>query len=347
MNPRLVLVFLLTAALTCSAQMTAQGGTTGAGTGAPGTPGVTPTGPTTAGTAAGQPGAANPTGAPAAGAPAQPGSAQNQNNTGIPQPGAAPTPNNGVVVAPGVTNTGGFVSNTAAPSAPGLITPIVTLTGEAPTAGVSNNGRAGITDQPEPATIPSSTTTQTVVSSPTSPPTPMGAPALDMGSADFISGSDSGSTYAGAATSAGAPAAMSLGEIAAQYRTSRGIQVRTDRVFTNDNLPRAETSAPEGAMTQGVVAMARPTAPEPGAAPADLGSGEATVQDDSADPAAQHSAPRRSAQPAGEEQVRAEGSEQAVVAEEQQLPATSTTLPLLFGIGAMLAGGGMIYRFRG
>ena len=268
---------------------------------------------------------------------AQTGSSPSNSNVAVPSAG--------VMVAPAETGT------VAA-------TPGITFVTPPPTAGISDAGRAGI-----------SNTAPTVLLTPNNPSTivyvtgaPMtaaeaaGGPVAEMQPTETSTSDLGPSTFVQGNTIAAANA-RSLGEVAADYKARRGAQ--TARTITNADVLKitgnganntgglqASSNQPATLMAQNqqpanpsstagapLSASTQPqTQPPSQSAPANTGAG---TQAQPQQPNAQRTTP----------QIQQEAQTPGA-ASDQQLPATSTLLPLLGVLGLAGSGAGMWLRRR-
>lgn len=243
---------------------------------------------------------------------------------------------------------------------PILVTPSAGFPNPAPTAGISDAGRAGIsnaTNGAETTTAPS--TPATIVTSPGTPSVPETteqAPAGDMGA----------STFVGGPSDASAPATIGVAEVSSRYKAERG--TRNARVLGNEDVqsmlsnkngvtlaknmpPLGRGALEQGGQAQnaGVQAGAPPTATQP--------SQQNTEANASASQPGQSGASSQAA-PSGQNQTgaadaQAENSTTPQINQNQQsndaqgsrrLPATATFLPLLGLLGLLSGGIGFWFR---
>lgn len=244
---------------------------------------------------------------------------------------------------------------------PILVTPSAGFPNPAPIAGISDAGRAGIsnaTNGVETTTAPS--TPATIVTSPGIPSVPETteqAPAGDMGA----------STFVGGPSDASAPATIGVAEVSSRYKAERG--TRNARVLGNEDVqsmlnnkngvtmaknmpPLGRGALEQGGQMQnaGVQAGAPPAATQP--------SQQNTEANASASQPGQSGASSQATAPSGQNQTsaadtEAENSTTPQINQNQQsndaqgsrrLPATATFLPLLGLLG--LVSGGIGFWFR-
>ena len=219
----------------------------------------------------------------------------------------------------------------------GITTPNATFTAPQPTAGISLADRSGISSTTPLATGVQSTMAPTTLVytnvQPVSPPAPEMA-AIPVTAPPAPVANLVPSYYAGAGGISAAPApgaAVSLGEVAAQYKTQTPQNVRT---YTNADVEQMNATRKVG----GIDVSARLGAPT--GAPQPEASQPSAAQPPSA--AAQGEAQAAAGtQPTTPQVGKPQPGEKAPV---KELPATSTLLPLLGILG--LAGGGIGLIFR-
>lgn len=216
----------------------------------------------------------------------------------------------------------------------GITTPSATFTAPQPTAGISLADRSGISSSTPLATGVQSTIAPTTLVytnvQPVSPPAPEMA-AIPVSAAPIAPDSNVGPSYfagAGGISAAPAPgAAVSLGEVAAQYKTQAPQNVRT---FTNADVERMNAARKVGGIDVSARLGAPTGVPQPQAA-----------QPPAAPPAPPTAEAQAGTQPTTPQVGKPQPGEKAPV---KELPATSTLLPLLGILG--LAGGGIGLIFR-
>ena len=276
------------------------------------------------------------------------------------QPGTAPTsgsaqPNQDL--NNGGTNSGVVIQNGYVTGAAGngvLATPTVTFASPAPTAGISNAGRAGITaNTPVNTGIQSSLESSTVVytnAAPVNPAvenlsTPAPAPTriIDVGPSYY---SD---TLAGASR-------VSLGEVAAQFKAAKGaVNART---LTNDDVQKMVSDKTGVTVAKNMPPLGPGAAPQSGgAAPGaqttqSAQSSASTTQQNQGGQQAGTPPPAANQGQAGSEATAGNATTPQINQNQQsndaqgksKLPATSTLLPL-FGLLGVLSGGlGLWFR---
>lgn len=347
MLPRLLLIAFLSVSLTAFAQKGAgsSGGSAPSGsasgtTGAAGAP-VLPTTQQTTGGLSGQqaqtPGLSNPsqlqTGTPTIpetmGGPA--------GNSGTTQPNPANLNN--------TTGSGGSVGGVVGGGVL-LSTPQATFDSPQPTAGISDAGRAGISDNSTintglAASLNSSTvvyssvpTTNTVTENPATAAVSARGPANDLGPSFY-------SDTVGAAPVNG----PSVAEVAAQYKTQQNAQgVKT---YTNADIPPQSSGSMNSPMMAsnaqpplpGSSASARSGAAEPPQTQANSGTQQQTAQQTN-DNGTTPQVNQPQSQPTQSQRSPSQQSQN----ENQSLPSTSTFLPLLGLLGIATSGLGIWYR---
>ncbi len=305
-------------------------------------------------------------------------------------------------VVTGTYNGAPVVNGSTVMQGAGPTTPILTYGAPAPTAGISNAGRAGISNSaPLPSTLPSNDTTVVYYSQPGVQPTTV------------LSGSVQGATTAttvpentspeavpaenaapeGAATEpVGKPyfdvgpsadagpmtngKSMSLGELAAQYKTAKaGLNARTlsnqdveqmlnskPSVTVAKNMPPLGPSAMPSGLTQGGVSQTPATsATQPQSAPSSSTAAQGTTP--GSQPAQGAATGQQQAgtppptdttqtQPAGANATAGVSTTPQVNPNQQsndaqgksKLPATATFLPLLGLLGVVSGGIGLLVR---
>ena len=244
---------------------------------------------------------------------------------------------------------------------PILVTPSAGFPNPAPTAGISDAGRAGIsnaTNGAETTTAPS--TPATIVTTPATvslSEVTEQAPAGDLG----------GATFVGGPSDASAPATIGVAEVSSRYKAERG--TRNARVLGNEdvqsmlnnkngvtmakNMPPLDRGALEqGGQMQnaGVQAGAAPAATQPSQQNAEANASPSQPGQSAA--SSQATAPSGQNQ-TGAADTQAENSTTPQINQNQQsndaqgsrrLPATATLLPLLGLLG--LVSGGIGFWFR-
>lgn len=217
----------------------------------------------------------------------------------------------------------------------GLTTPSATFAAPQPTAGISLVERTGISSSTPVATgVQSTLAPSTMVYTnvqPVSPPGPEVA-ALPMAPAPVAVTPDMGPSYfagsGGLGPSPAPMAAVSLGEVAAQYKSRTPQNVHT---YTNAEVEQANARMKLGGIDVNARLGAAPAVP-----PTEIAQAQQPAQP------SQPSRPSGAgAQPTTPQVVQPQQREQAPV---KELPATSTLLPLLGILG--LAGGGIGLIFR-
>ena len=243
---------------------------------------------------------------------------------------------------------------------PILVTPSAGFPNPAPTAGISDAGRAGISNASngaETTTAPSTPATIVTTPATVSPSeTTEQAPAGDMAA----------STFVGGPSDASAPATIGVAEVSSRYKAERG--TRNARVLGNEDVQSmlsnkngvtlAKNMPPldRGALEQG--GQARNAGAQGGAPPvATQPSQQNTEANASASQPGQSGASSQATAPSGQNQTgadaQAENSTTPQINQNQQsndaqgsrrLPATATFLPLLGLLG--LVSGGIGFWFR-
>jgi hypothetical protein len=266
----------------------------------------------------------------------------------------------------GSTFNNGFVGTGVAGSGV-LSTPGGTFASPAPTAGISDAGRAGISaNTPLNTGVQSTLETSTVVYTNGAPVNPSGMNVSSAANSPGRAINDLGPSFF-SNTIAGSGSTASLGEVAAQYKASKG--AANARMLTNDDVQKmvADKSG---------VTMARNMPPlGPGAVPQSTTAQSSSTQPTSTQAqstqtaqagasASQQGQPSAAQQPGtpppATTQGQATGSESAAgnpttpqINQNQQsndaqgrskLPATSTFLPLLGLLGAVSGGFGLWFR---
>ena len=217
----------------------------------------------------------------------------------------------------------------------GLTTPSATFTSPQPTAGISLADRAGISSNTPLATgVQSTLAPSTMVYTNVQPVAPIGpeVAAIPVAPAPAAVTPDMGPSYfAGAGGVGPSPApvpAVSLGEVAAQYKSRPPQNARTYRTYTNEEVEKANARMNLGGINVNARLGATPAAP-----PTEVARVEKPPR-----PARPSGA---AAQPTTPQVSKPQPGEQAPV---KELPATATLLPLLGILG--LAGGGIGLIFR-
>jgi hypothetical protein len=351
----------------------AGAGTTGSGTAAGSginTPASQAGTPTTQGAVGGLSGqqAAGPINTPSAntaGTPTVPGAMAGPEGTSGTTQANPDNLNNG-----GNINNGGFVGGV---SGSGVIsTPTATFAAPAPTAGISDAGRAGISADTTTNPGLSSTldTSTTVVYTNAAPINPRGA---NVSSAANSSGrmiNDLGPSYFSNSVNDGS-SAVSLGEVAAQLKSTRG--TANARMLTNEDVQKMVANdtgvtvarnmpplGPGAAVQGGAQVTASQTAGSQAAGAAtgtqantQAAQSSAANQQSPTGTAGQQSANASSANTGQSTNAQtAEGSTTPQINQQQsndtqgrsRLPATSTFLPLLGLLGIVSGGLGILFR---
>lgn len=336
-------------------------GTTGSGTGTPATQPGTPTTQGAVGGLSGQ----------AAAGPITPPSGNTEGIPTVPSAMAGPTGTTGTTQAnPNNLNNGstvnnGFVGVTGVGSGV-LSTPGGTFASPAPTAGISDAGRAGISaNTPVNTGVQTSLENSTVVFTNGAPVNP----SANISTAANTSGrliNDMGPSFYSDAV-AGSANAASLGEVAAQFKSAKATM--NARTLTNDDVQKmlgsrtgvtmAKNMPPLGPGATPQAATTQPSSAQTGAQSTTqtAQSSVSTTQQSQAGAAGQHVG---TPPPAQTSQGQATGSEATAgnsttpqINQNQQsndaqgrskLPATSTLLPLLGLLGAVSGGLGLWFR---
>jgi hypothetical protein len=243
----------------------------------------------------------------------------------------------------GLTSAGGVVGTGPNGGVP-LSTPSATFDSPAPTAGISDAGRAGISDNtPISTAVPGGMNNSTVVYTNYPAVVPEISPALaavsneaenaennERGPANDLSASYYSDTIS--RLPAGGP---SLAEVAARYKAIQSAQ--NIRTYTNSDVPRQKAGRLDNSV---LAANTPPPIPQSSAS-----QGAATTPQASQLPGAnpqQEQAQTQSAGNATSPQIQQPQS--ANEATTSSLPATSTLLPLLGLLGIASGGVGMWYR---
>jgi len=243
---------------------------------------------------------------------------------------------------------------------PILVTPSAGFPNPAPTAGISDAGRAGIsnaTNGAETTTAPS--TPATIVTSPGTPSVPETteqAPAGDMGA----------STFVGGPSDASAPATVGVAEVSVQYKAERG--TRNARVLGNEDVQSmlnnkngvtmAKNMPPLGRGTLEQGGQAQNAGVQAGAPPAATQPSQQNIEANASASQPGQSGASSQAAPSGQNQTgaadaQAENSTTPQINQNQQsndaqgsrrLPATATFLPLLGLLGLLSGGIGFWFR---
>lgn len=278
--------------------------------------------------------------------------AQQAQTTGMNNPSQTDT---GVPASPGVFNNGGWISTYAGPGATSgvlLATPTAGFASPQPTAGISNGGQAGISNNTAAATGVEETANAPALVygnmpgyGPESPalaavstPNPELGPANDLGASFY-------SENLGALPASG----PSLAEVAARYKAQQAQQ--NIRTYTNADVPH------ENAGRLGNTFLAANTAPPlpESSAYQNTPAPSSTSQQSQPGANSQATAPSQSATSEQESQSQPSGSATAPQIHQPQsanqestssLPATSSFLPLLGLLGLASGGIGIWYRRR-
>jgi len=237
---------------------------------------------------------------------------------------------------------------------PLLVTPSASFPNPVPTAGISNAGRAGIsnaTNGIEATTAPSSpatmvTTPSASLSESTPEPTNQ-APTNELGVSPAATNDTGASTFIGGASDEAGPSTISLAEVSSRYKAEKG--TRNARLLSNEdvqamlnnksgvtmakNMPplgpgALEQSTQPNASTnqQGQIANGQTGTPPPAPAGAGQSADTSANAENSTTPQINQSQQSNDAQGSG------------------RLPATATFLPLLGLLG--LVSGGIGFWFR-
>lgn len=260
----------------------------------------------------------------------------------------------GVPASPGVFNNGGWISTYAGPGAAGgvlLATPTASFASPQLTAGISNAGQAGISNNTtvttgveEAANASTMAYTNMPEYGPVSPalaavstPSPEEGPANDLGASFY-------SENLGALSASG----PSVAEVAGRYKAEQA-QRQTIRTYTNSDVPH------ENAGRLGSSFLAANTAPPVPESSAYQNAPAPSSTSEQSQPAANSQAAAPSQLAAGEQEPQSQTSGSATAPQIHQpqsanqesansLPATSTFLPLLGLLGLVTGGIGIWYR---
>lgn len=256
---------------------------------------------------------------------------------------------------------------------PLLVTPSASFPNPAPTAGISNAGRAGIsnaTNGIENTTAPSSPATMVTTpsaslseSTPSTPESTNQAPANELGVSPAAT-NDAGTTFIGGASDESAPSTISLAEVSSRYKAEKG--TRNSRLLSNEDVQAMLNNKSGVTMAKNMPPL-EPGALEQSGSAQNAGSQPATQSAQSAQPNASTNqqgqvangqtgtpppAPAATGQSA-DTSANAENSTTPQINQSQQsndaqgssrLPATATFLPLLGLLG--LVSGGIGFWFR-
>ncbi len=253
---------------------------------------------------------------------------------------------------------------------PLLVTPSAAFPNPVPTAGISNAGRAGISNSTngiEATTTPSSpatmvTTPSASLSESTPEPTNQ-APANELGVSPAAT-NDAGTTFIGGPSDESGPSTVSLAEVSSRYKAEKG--TRNARLLSNEDVQAMLNNKSGVTMAKNMPPLG-PGALEQSESAQNAGSQLATQSAQSAQPNASTNQQGQVASgqtgtpppaPAGTGQsadtsANAENSTTPQINQNQQsndaqgsrrLPATATFLPLLGLLG--LVSGGIGFWFR-
>jgi hypothetical protein len=246
---------------------------------------------------------------------------------------------------------------------PILVTPSAGFPNPVPTAGISNAGRAGIsnaTNGVENTNAPSSSAT--IVSTPSGslsePVNQNEPPTTDMGSSTFVRGpSDASVANTRGASDASGVSTISLAEVSSRYKAEKG--TRNAKVLSNEDVQAMLNNKSGVTMAKNIPPLGS-GALEQGAQAQSSGSQSATQNAQSTQQPPQNAVgtqggtppPAVNTQPAGAG-VSAENSTTPQINQKQQsndaqgsrrLPATATFLPLLGLLGLVSGGIGLWFR---
>jgi LPXTG-motif cell wall-anchored protein len=244
---------------------------------------------------------------------------------------------------------------------PMLTTPTASFDSPAPTAGISNAGRAGISDNPGGATgvtstLPPSTMVYTNMQ-PTVAVPAVAAPEATGGAPPEAAANESGgrqfndlgpSYYSDALPAAGT---VSLGEVAAKFKASR--PAVNARMLTNDDVGKmvasqtgvtlARNMPPLGPGVSGL--MGQPQSAQAPSSQAGQSAPNSVTAQGGTPPPAQATQPSPGASAANATTPQINQHPQANDTQGgSRLPATSTWLPLLGFLGAMSGAAGLWFR---
>jgi hypothetical protein len=286
------------------------------------------------------------TGAPSSSAPpAVP--AQSWQGTGVVAPATPVQPiprGNGLALYGGIV---GYYGESAAAGGPVLNTPVVSLESPVTTAGISNAGRAGISNNPANA-FPQASSPEPIAGF--APATPTGNAAAPYGNAapetavtsaeETTAGSeprryDFGPSYFGdSPRNAGSTSDMSLAQIAEYYKALEAKKM-TIRTYTNADIHPASSYQPPAhhslSHEDNLMAVNRP--PETPA--------QNSVPNAAQTASNREMVPSQAAAAPGESQQQQPSSQSS---KTKQLPTSSSPLPLLGLIGVIAAGIGLLLK---
>jgi len=232
---------------------------------------------------------------------------------------------------------------------PILVTPSAGFPNPVPTAGISNAGRAGIsnaTNGVENTNAPSSPAT--IVSTPgaslSEPVNQNEPPTTDLGSSTFVQGpADGSSASARGASDASGVSTISLAEVSSRYKAEKG--TRNAKVLSNEDV-QAMLNNKSG------VTMAK-NMPPLGSGALEQGAQATQSAQSSQQPTQNAAGSQGGTPPPADNGVSAENSTTPQINQKQQsndaqgsrrLPATATFLPLLGLLGLVSGGIGLWFR---
>lgn len=270
----------------------------------------------------------------------------------VPETVGGPAGNSGTTQAnPGNPNNftglngGGYVTGGTTAGGVLLSTPSATFASPQPTAGISNAGRAGISNStPINPELQTTLNSSTVVYSNFPGMNEGGiSPAMaavnggnnEAGSNEIGPANDLGLSYYNDSISAPALNSRSLAEIAAIYKSQTNAQHRT---YTNSDVPRENAGLLRNSL---LAANTPPPLPQSSAAQGSTGAPSQATQQNAQPQGSQSQSAAGTATTPQINQPKS-GSEN----ESGSLPATSTLLPLLGLLGIASGGIGMWYRRR-
>jgi hypothetical protein len=240
---------------------------------------------------------------------------------------------------------------------PILVTPSAGFPNPVPTAGISNAGRAGIsnaTNGVENTNAPSSPAT--IVSTPgaslSEPVNQNEPPATDLGSSTFVQGpSDVSVASARGASDASGVSTISLAEVSSRYKAEKG--TRNAKILSNEDVQAMLNNKSGVTMAKNMPPLGS-GALEQGAQAQSTGSQSPTQSAQSSQQQGQTAATSQGGTPPpADNGVSAENSTTPQINQKQQsndaqgsrrLPATATFLPLLGLLGLVSGGIGLWFR---
>jgi hypothetical protein len=246
---------------------------------------------------------------------------------------------------------------------PILVTPSAGFPNPVPTAGISNAGRAGIsnatngvenTNAPSsPATMVTTPSASLSESTPSTPESTNQAPANELGVSPAAANDTGTSTFIGAASDESAPSTISLAEVSSRYKAEKG--TRNAKVLSNEDVQTMLNNKSGVTMARNMPPLGSGALEQGAQATQSAQSSQQNAQTNaSANQQGQIAATSQGGTPPpADNGVSAENSTTPQINQKQQsndaqggrrLPATATFLPLLGLLGLVSGGIGLWFR---